>query len=62
MLKIHKIYHLQKNHIRTLSKTLATIFPRKIGKPKSEIIKLLHAKNMWDFSLFIEQDISDKKR
>ena len=28
---------------------------------KSENIKLLHVNNMWDFSLFIEQDISDKK-
>ena len=27
----------------------------------SENIKFLHANNMWDFSLFIEQDRSDKK-
>ena len=28
---------------------------------KSEHIKFLHVKNIWDLSLFIEQDISDKK-
>ena len=28
---------------------------------KSENIKFLHMKNMWGFSLFIEEDISDKK-
>ena len=28
---------------------------------KSEKIKPLHVSNMWDFSLLIEQDISDKK-
>ena len=27
---------------------------------KSENIKYLHVNNMWDFSLFFEQDISDK--
>ena len=24
-------------------------------------VKLLHVNNMWDFSLFIEQDVGDKK-
>ena len=28
---------------------------------KSENINVLNVKNMWDFSLFIEQDVSDKK-
>ena len=28
---------------------------------KSENLKFLHVNKMWDFSLFIEQDISDKK-
>ena len=28
---------------------------------KSENIKSLHVINIWDFGLFIEQDISDKK-
>ena len=28
---------------------------------KSENIKFLHVSYMWDFSLFIEQDVSDKK-
>ena len=28
---------------------------------KSENIKCLHVDNIWDFSLFIEEDISDKK-
>ena len=32
-------------------------FPRKIGKHK----QFLHVNNMWDYSLFIEQDLSDKK-
>ena len=32
-------------------------FPRKIGKHKIG----LHVDNIWDFSLFIEEDISDKK-
>ena len=27
---------------------------------KSENIKFLHVNNKWDFSLFIEQDVSDK--
>ena len=27
----------------------------------SENIQSLDVKNMWDFSLFIEQDVSDKK-
>ena len=27
----------------------------------SENIKFLHVNNMWDFSLFIEKDTSDKK-
>ena len=29
---------------------------------KSENAKLLHVNNMWDFSLCIEQEISDKKQ
>ena len=31
-------------------------FPRKIGKHK-----IFPCEYMWDFSLFVEQDISDKK-
>ena len=27
---------------------------------KSENIKFFHVNNMWDFSLFVEQDITDK--
>ena len=37
-----------------------TFFPRSIEKCKI-FLKLLHVNNMWDFSLFIEQDVIDKK-
>ena len=35
-------------------------FPRLIGKHKI-FVKLFHLNNKWDFGLFIEQDITDKK-
>ena len=33
-----------------------------MGWGQSENIEFLHVKNMCDFSLFIEQDMSDKKK
>ena len=36
-------------------------FPHLFFDVKMENIKFLHVNNIWDFSLFVEEDISDKK-
>ena len=36
-------------------------FPHLFFYVKLENIKFLHVNNIWDFSLFVEEDISDKK-